>query len=228
MPVNWMIQWIERVRRRRHDKLRLWAALIVGVAVPIVLCWGIPNLLADQRSRQADLAASATASAIAALRAANPGLFALCEQPVPGSPSALEPAALQVLVLQNGAVSDLQTALPPGWQPAADGQGVTVVVCLEREVSRPVDACADGSAPDLSQFQLEAGGPGNINRPQEEVVLTRYQTGVAVYEADSGGLIAAGVLFGSDPSICSDPAGSLAGDRLTGQALVAWLTDVLE
>ena len=112
-----MIKRIRRFRERRHDKLRLWILIAIGTIVPITLCWALPNALANQRTNQRNIQATATQSAIVAFRAAHPDYFALCDSPETQSATGSMPTSATILVLQNGAVSDLQIAVPEEWQP---------------------------------------------------------------------------------------------------------------
>lgn len=225
-----MANLIRRFQQRRHDKLKLWILLLAGVAVPIFLCWGLPNLLAAQRDADAEAAATATAEAVDAFRAANPEIFALCESVPTGTEqifaAAEVPADPNILIIQYERPADLQHSLSQAWR-YDPSRPANVVVCLEREVAVSVDTCSDGYVPDLSAFQVEPQGQQNPNALQEQVSLMRYAIQATIYDAATGEIIVHDRVIGTDPPICADPGGSLSGERVTPSQLDAWLFEVL-
>ncbi len=241
---------LKRWKGRRHDKLRLWAAMIVGALVPVLACWVAPNVFAGLRDRAAQAQGAATQQVAEAEMQRYAGLIALCEADPPSAAGVPALSALRVLLVRNGRLDEWQAELPAGWQPTGP-ETVTAVVCLGREGPRAVQTlCRDGSMPDFSDT---AGYEGEViagilatpgNRISGETIvkhadltgqqLKYYATDVTVYDAASGAAIAITTLLGSDPEACADPSRTdlsiedyLTGDRLTGDALFSWLGETL-
>jgi hypothetical protein len=224
---NTLIKSLRRFRERRHDKIELWALITIGAIVPIFLCWALPNILANQRVNQGYIEATATQSAIAALRTAHPEYFALCDSALQGASADALPSLQTILVLQIGTVSDFQVDVPASQQPAADSDP-TMIVCLSMERSQTTEECSDGSKPDLSLFQSQGRGQGNPLAPQQEIAMTRFATSATVFNLQTGELVAQDTLYGSDPTYCSSADGLLMGERLTSTAFQEWLAGVTQ
>jgi putative hemolysin len=201
--------------------------ITIGAAIPIFLCWALPNMLAAQRVNQGFAEATATRSAIVAFRAEHPEYFALCDSPEGSLATGEMPSLQTILVLQNGAISDFQVDIPSVQQPVPDADP-TMIVCLSMERSQPMEECADGSKPDLSLFQPQGGGQGNPIAPQQQIAMTHFATIASVYNLQTGELIAQEMLYGSDPTYCSNPDGSLVGERLTKPAFQEWLARIVQ
>lgn len=222
-----MIKRLRRFTERRHDKLRLWILIAIGAIVPISLCWALPNMLADQRTNQQHIEATATQSAITAFRAAHPDYFDLCNSPEQQAATGSTPTSATILVLQSGGVSDWQIDVPTKWQPDPESEP-SLLICLSMERSQTIDVCADGSQPDLSLFQPQTGAQNNPNAPQPQVNLSHYTTTATVYNLQTKELIVQETLYGGDPTYCTDSDGSLVGDRLTSATFQEWLTQVVQ
>jgi len=54
-----------------------------------------------------------------------------------------------------------------------------------------------------------------------------YTTTATVYNLQTGELIAQEALYGSDPTYCDDPDGSLIGERITSTAIQEWIAGVI-
>lgn len=219
-----------RFKDRRRDRLKLWIGLLVSALVPILLCWIIPNLVADQRHRNMTMASEATQMANDAFNAEYATLLAYCGDGIPaGEPMAPVPPSPRVVVARHGKRDVFQDNLPAGWQPLSPDD-VSVVVCLGSETAREVEACPDGTMPDLSEFTRSVN-MGSSNSPGRSVEvqahLLRYAADVTVYDAVSGQIIAQTTLWGSEPSICTNTEGDLSGERMTGDVLLDWLVEIL-
>lgn len=235
---------------RRRDKLQLLIGALVASAIPVLLCWGLPNQLAQMRERDALAQAAAAQAAEEAFRTDYANLIALCDSEQEPVVSAQPPSDLSVLVVRNGHQADIQASLPEEWQPSGP-RNVSVVICLSREAVRPVEVCAGGQVADLTAFEgyeIELlkdiyAQPGTVkprdcigNHPElSGQVMHRYATEAVAYDVATGAVMAFGTLWGDDAEVCNIEALSsvelnaemLYGPRMTLEALVDGLAAML-
>lgn len=241
----------QRWTARRHDKFNLLALMVIGAAVPIFFCWGMPNLFAALDARSAAAQAALEAEQVEGFRTDYASVIALCDQEPTAEPTGAIPADVRVMMIRFEEQDDLQSQLPAAWQPDSAGD-VTVVACLGREGVRVVPPyCMEGGAPD---FSLTAGYEGAVrdevlsspdrywpkdcfaNHPDlTGQAIKRYATDVRLYDARTGALLVAETLWGSDPEICTQPEADglsipdyLTGARLEDQVLLDWLAAALD
>ncbi len=213
---------------RRRDKLKLWVALITGIAVPIMTCWLIPNFALAQRERTELQHATATAIALTAWNKQYADLFPLCDNLPSADAWVPPPARLQVLIVQKGSSQSVfQSNLPASWQPNHPND-VSVVVCLGDESIQATDTCLDGYKPDLSVYGRNVIQRGANRSMEVDYTLQRYATPITLLDVETGGIIAQSQIWGSDPPVCAGfDSMDFAGERLTAGSLVDWLNESL-
>ena len=242
-----MTNIIRRFKERRHDKLKLWIGMLVGAALPLLVCWVVPNLWANRRERIKVQEAQAAQAAEDAFITEYADQIALCDREDDiVDESAQMPADLRVVVIQYKKAAVIQDNLPEAWQPQSSDD-VTVVVCLAREKIQFVGSCEDGEVPDLSAYEgYELATvaavrnvpnlilPGACYHPEATgMALYRYATVVRVYGAAGGQLIARTMLWGGEPGICLYPDANMSaqdalyGSRITAAALLDGVVEIL-
>ncbi len=229
---------------RRHDKLKVWIGLVVTVALPVLLCWSIPNLIAHQRVRAEAAGLAAAEASDESFRIEYAHLIALCGTDQTPAVTRQTPPSPKVLVIQHNTRAAIQASLPQEWQPSSPDD-VTAVICLSREASRPVDTCAGGETVDLEVFHgyeitvlAEIGADPNMVLPGECAgkhpelsgeLMHRYATDAIAYDVASGEVFATAIFWGDDPPVCMvdldtatnlDALEMLYGERITDDALV--------
>lgn len=238
---------IRRFKERRHDKIKLWIGLLIGAALPILVCWTMPNLWASWREYTAAHKAQAAQRAQEVFVTEYADLITLCDREDDQiGVSVSMPAAPRVVVIQHGRQAAVQEHMPDAWSPD-DPADVSVVVCLGREKVQPVGSCEDGTLPDISAYEgyelarwAEISStpgmllPGGCQHPElSGMVLYRYATSVSVYEVSSGQLIALAALWGGEPGVCVTPDKSMSperalyGPRITDSALLEGIMEIL-
>lgn len=210
----------------RKDKLQLLLMMVVGSTVPIFLCWGLPTLINASRTNQTERALITAEIDQETFRENYPELLALCEDADVSQKSGSLPPEPHLLIVRNGKLDSYQDTMPDQWRAETPEQA-NVILCLDRENVEAVEACLDGSTPDLSMFlgyELLIGLERDFAfyRAHPEVsgrTMLRYLTDYKIIDIASGQVIDAGQISGSDPGVCIDPPEVSPLETFTGEAL---------
>src|SRR5690349_16360545 len=110
----------------------------------------MPNLFAAQRERQSDAQATATVEALNSFYALHPEVEKLCDE-APGVEEKIEaggtvPDDINFVLMQYSGFAKFAPDLPQQYQ-YDPSKPLTVIVCLSREVARPITLCSNGQPP---------------------------------------------------------------------------------
>ncbi len=215
-------------RYYRWDRLGLWVALAVGVLIPTMICWLIPNLAHIQRESLENQNATATALAWDAWNEQYTGLVTLCDDLPSADELVPPPDNLRLLVVQNGSSQNrFQGGLPADWQPTYPGE-VSVIACLGTERTHFTDTCLNGYKPDLSVYGQRYVLRGDTDM-YLDYELQRYATPVTLIDIKSGKAIVQTQVWGSDSVICEGiETMDFSGRRLTADMFTEWLSATLQ
>jgi hypothetical protein len=234
---------------RRHDKLFPFLGLVLAALIPIMVCYGIPSLIANINKTLSDQKQAQLAAQNTLFVEQYSDLVHLCDDPSELQIANREmPASPKVIIVEYGGRSRLQDELPAEWQPSKP-EDVTVVVCLNRDQLILTPQCADGKVPDFTPFigyEATAVADGTFKGgkvPGDTIfhhpaytgqVLARYQTTATLLDTRTGKAFRAAELWGADPPACSgsqvagiDTPKTLGGERISDDDLTQWMKSLL-